>query len=89
MLCLGRLLLKAETIINSFLLNFFISPSVSLPGAHSVPPWANPWALICAGWMRWATWARSLTSALTCLFLVRDTAKLSYVTVLLGGNSAH
>lgn len=75
MLCLGRVLLKAETIVNSFLLNFFVSPSIFLPCACSVPPWAKP-GLWCVLDGAWATWAHSFASALTCPVLVRDIASL-------------
>ena len=84
MLCLGRLLLKTESIIITSLPNLFVSASVFLPGACSVPFWAKPRSLVCAGWCV-STWARSL--ARTRLpFPCRGrciSAKLSYVSALL------
>lgn len=48
MLCLGRLLKTERTVVAS-LPNLFVSPSIFLPGACSVPLWANPKSLVCTG----------------------------------------
>lgn len=48
--CLGRLLLKTKSVVIASLPNVFVSPSVFLPGACSVPLWAKHRSLVCAGW---------------------------------------
>lgn len=65
---------------------FFVSPSVFLPGARSVPLWAKPRSLVCTGWCM-----GYLGLLFHCPFPPGGhclSAKLSCVTALLWESSA-
>lgn len=88
--CLGRLLLKTDSIVIASLPKLFVSPSVFLPGACSAPLWPKPRSLVCTGWYV------GYLGLLPCqhspaLSLSGDIASVlsSAVSVLLGENAAH